>query len=79
MFRYHDHVGRDLADEPDGVGALSCLARDLDAALLEQVAQARPEQVVIVYEQDAGTRGLIAGLGDLAHRTPFGEPKSSAA
>src|SRR5256885_2038602 len=52
--------------------ALACLSCDLDPALLEQVAETRAEQIVIVYEQDASTRGLAAGLGALAHRSPFG-------
>ena len=34
------------------------LADDLHALLLEQVAQTRPEQVVVVHEQDARDDGL---------------------
>ena len=59
---HHDHVGRELAHEPDGVGALSRLARDLNAALLEQVAQAGPEEIVVVDEQHANAAGCALVL-----------------
>ena len=70
---HHDHVRRDLAHQPDGVGSVIGFAGDLHAALLEEVAQAGAEQVVVVDEQNADARrfGFLGGLSGLAHRPPF--------
>ena len=48
------------------------LADDLDALLLEQVAQAGPEEVVVVDEQHADAAGgaLVLELHGFAHDYP---------
>jgi hypothetical protein len=52
----------------ESVGAVVALTDDLHALLLEQIAQARPKQVVVVDEQDARLRrlrivGVVGQLG----------------
>jgi hypothetical protein len=69
---HHDHIGCELAHEAHGVGALACLAGDLHAALLEQVAQAGPEEIVIVDKQHANAARcpLALELHGFAHNHP---------
>ena len=50
---HHDDVGRRSRARPQRLGAVRRLADDVHALLLEQVAQAGPEEVVVVDEQDA--------------------------
>jgi len=47
---HHDDVGRELADCPQRIRAVVAFTRDVDALLFEQVAEPRPEQVVVVHE-----------------------------
>jgi hypothetical protein len=70
---HHDHLGRELPNQPDRVRSRSGLAGDLDTALLEQVPQPRPEQVVVVYQQDADVGGglLALDLDGVAQMPPF--------
>ncbi len=63
---HHDDVGRDLAHDPDGFRTARGLADDLDALLLEQVAQARAEQVVVVDDEHS-ERITLPLLGRLQH------------
>ena len=61
---HHDHLGRELPYQPDGVGAGSRLSGYLDASFLQQVPQARPEEVVVVDEQDPDLAGSFVALDD---------------
>jgi len=69
---HHDDVRGELSHEPYGVCAGRSLARDRDAALLEQVAQPGSKQVVIVHEQNphAGGATLVPDLHSLAQNVP---------
>src|ERR671929_235553 len=49
----HPPPGRAPPREPSRVGALARLARDVHAALLQQVPQPGPEEIVVVHEQHA--------------------------
>ena len=63
----HDHdVRRVLAHDLERLRPARGLADDVDALLLEQVAQTRAEQVVIVHEQDADVMGLLIRPGALS-------------
>ena len=66
---HDDDVRRELAHEPERLVAVGRLADDLDALLLEQVAQAGPEQVVVVDEQDAQRSSLSPSLDSLIGRS----------
>jgi hypothetical protein len=70
---HHDHLGRELAHQPDRVRSRPGLADYLDAALLEQVPQPGAEKIVVVYQQDAdvGGRFLALDLDGVAQRAPF--------
>ena len=50
---HHDDVGRELADMRNGVRARRGLADDLDPLLLEEAAQARAEEILVVDEKHA--------------------------
>jgi hypothetical protein len=78
---HHDHLGRELAHQPDRVRSRPGLADYLHAALFEQVPQPRPEQVVVVYQQDADVGGnfLALDLDGVAQWPPFrGEAEKSS-
>ena len=64
---HHDHVRRQLANGSKSVRSVDALARDLHALLLEQVAQPRAEEVVVVDEENARIDELRFGfrLGQL--------------
>ena len=53
--------GASSRDEPQRRLAVRRLADDLDALLLEQVAQPGPEEVVVVHEQDAQPSSSFSG------------------
>ena len=76
---HDDDVGRDLAHDAHRLVAAGRLADDLHALLLEQVAEARAEQVVVVDDEHA-ERLCLPPLGRLQHlgqlRTPFQAPES---
>ena len=59
---HHDHLGRELPHQAHGLGAAPRLADDLHAPLLEQVSQARPEEVVVVHEEDANVLDALVAL-----------------
>ncbi len=51
---HDDDVRRQLPDEAHRLAPVCALADHLERALLlEEVAQARPEEIVVVHEQDA--------------------------
>ncbi len=50
---HDDDVGRELADETDGLGPGGRLADDAHVLLLEQRAEPRAEEIVVVDEQHA--------------------------
>jgi hypothetical protein len=69
---HDDDLGGELSHEPNSRIAGAGLARDLDATLLEQVAETGPEQVMIVHEQNVNTcGGFLAWRGDLGQTPPF--------
>jgi hypothetical protein len=69
---HDDDLGSQLPHQPYGHVARAGFARDLDAALLEQVSQACAEQVVIVDQQDVDVGGgFLACRGDLGQMPPF--------
>ena len=74
---HDDDVGSELAHDPHGLGAARRLADDLDSLLLEQVAEACPEQVVVVDDQHAERVGLTL-LGWLQHFAQIAPPPGAA-
>jgi len=67
---HHDDVGRDLADVRHRLGAGSRLTDDVEPLFLEQVAETRAEQVVIVHQQHTERFRLafLNRLHQLRHR-----------
>ena len=56
---HDDDVGRELAHRFERVGAVVALAHDLDLLVVEQVAQPRAKEVVVVHEQDARDQSVV--------------------
>ena len=76
---HHDDVGRELAHDAHRLVSAGSFADDLHSLLLEQVAEARAEQVVVVDDEHT-ERLCLPPLGRLQHfgqlRTPFRAPES---
>jgi hypothetical protein len=71
-----------LADELHGFGAARRFADDLESLLFEQVTDSRPEEVVIVDDQNAERLAwaLLCCLRCLGQfSSPLGRSKSSGA
>ena len=73
---HDDDVRRQLADLRDGLRAVPGLADDLDALLLEEIAEPGPEEIVIVDEQhpQGPFFDALGCLERLAHLPPLGLP-----
>src|SRR5918996_706874 len=80
IVRTSTRVRGEIASRLDRVGAGARLGDHVDPLLLEQVAEPRPEQVVVVHEEDA-ERVALAGNGeilDFGQRHPLPLPRPAA-